>query len=349
MPSDISGDSRRSHRAKVSTIKALPRPLRYALVATVLAIALVASVSMANLTGQASSVSQDSVADAVDLSGRDDVWAQVSRSDDGRDPLAEGGELVDFVVNVDGQDVELSSNAPTLAQALIDAGIAVDLDDVVSAPMGEPPVAGANITVIRVGTQVEVEVTEVAFETQEQRTSTLASGTRQVQTAGVPGSIVTTYERTYSDGEVVTESQITSVVASQPVTEVVLIGTGSASRPSSTGGSSGGGTGGSGTYTGGDPRAIARSMLASYGWGDDQWSCLNSLWQRESNWNPYAQNPSSGAYGIPQSLPASKMASAGSDWRTNPATQIRWGLGYIQGRYGSPCGAWSHSEARGWY
>ena len=99
----------------------------------------------------------------------------------------------------------------------------------------------------------------------------------------------------------------------------------------------------------GSPRDIAAGMLGSYGWGQDQFGCLNSLWNRESGWNTYAQNPSSGAYGIPQSLPGSKMASAGSDWRTNPATQIRWGLGYIQGRYGSPCGAWAHSQSVGWY
>ncbi|WP_256829373.1 lytic transglycosylase domain-containing protein [Ornithinimicrobium faecis] len=99
----------------------------------------------------------------------------------------------------------------------------------------------------------------------------------------------------------------------------------------------------------GSPRDIAAGMLGNYGWGQDQFGCLNSLWNRESGWNTYAQNPSSGAYGIPQSLPASKMASAGADYRTNPATQIRWGLGYIQGRYGSPCGAWAHSQSVGWY
>ncbi|WP_202863073.1 lytic transglycosylase domain-containing protein [Ornithinimicrobium murale] len=99
----------------------------------------------------------------------------------------------------------------------------------------------------------------------------------------------------------------------------------------------------------GSPRDIAAGMLGNYGWGQDQFSCLNSLWNRESGWNTYAQNPSSGAYGIPQSLPGSKMASAGADWQTNPATQIRWGLGYIQGRYGSPCGAWAHSQSVGWY
>ncbi|MDX6197677.1 MAG: hypothetical protein QOJ79_828 [Actinomycetota bacterium] len=97
----------------------------------------------------------------------------------------------------------------------------------------------------------------------------------------------------------------------------------------------------------GSPRAIARAMLADRGWSD-QWGCLDSLWSRESGWRVYASNPS-GAYGIPQALPGSKMASAGSDWRTNPATQIRWGLGYIASAYGSPCAAWHHSESHGWY
>ncbi len=97
----------------------------------------------------------------------------------------------------------------------------------------------------------------------------------------------------------------------------------------------------------GSPRAIARAQLAERGWSD-QFSCLDSLWQRESHWSVYASNPS-GAYGIPQALPGSKMASAGDDWRTNPATQIRWGLGYIGSRYGSPCAAWRHSQSTGWY
>jgi hypothetical protein len=96
------------------------------------------------------------------------------------------------------------------------------------------------------------------------------------------------------------------------------------------------------------PQDIARALLASYGWSESQFGCLDSLWTRESHWNVHAANPS-GAYGIPQSLPGSKMASEGSDWRDNPVTQIKWGLGYIADRYGSPCGAWAHSEGHGWY
>jgi len=99
----------------------------------------------------------------------------------------------------------------------------------------------------------------------------------------------------------------------------------------------------------GSPQQIAEGMLGSFGWSSSQFSCLQPLWNGESGWNVSASNPSSGAYGIPQALPGSKMASAGADWMTNPATQIRWGLGYIQSVYGSPCGAWSHEQAYGWY
>jgi hypothetical protein len=99
----------------------------------------------------------------------------------------------------------------------------------------------------------------------------------------------------------------------------------------------------------GSPQRIARAMLGAYGWPLGQFGCLLSLWNAESGWNVYASNPSSGAYGIPQALPGSKMASAGPDWQSNPATQIAWGLGYIRSLYSSPCGAWAHEQADGWY
>jgi len=96
-------------------------------------------------------------------------------------------------------------------------------------------------------------------------------------------------------------------------------------------------------------RQIGCSLLAEFGYGVDQMASLDALWTRESGWNHLAQNPSTGAYGIPQALPGEKMASAGDDWRTNPATQIRWGLSYIQQRYGSPDAAWAFFQANGWY
>jgi hypothetical protein len=109
------------------------------------------------------------------------------------------------------------------------------------------------------------------------------------------------------------------------------------------------GGGGSGDNSPAGAQASARGMLGNYGWGEDQFGCLVSLWNKESGWNYQAHNSSSGAHGIPQALPGSKMASAGADWQTNAATQVAWGLGYISGRYGSPCNAWSHSQSVGWY
>jgi hypothetical protein len=99
----------------------------------------------------------------------------------------------------------------------------------------------------------------------------------------------------------------------------------------------------------GNPQQIAASMLGSYGWSSGEFSCLQPLWNAESGWNIYARNAGSGAYGIPQALPGSKMASAGPDWASDAATQIRWGLGYIRSVYGTPCGAWAHEQADGWY
>lgn len=99
----------------------------------------------------------------------------------------------------------------------------------------------------------------------------------------------------------------------------------------------------------GAAQQAASSMLGDFGWGQDQFSCLVSLWNKESGWNYQAYNRGSGAYGIPQALPGSKMSSAGGDWETSAVTQVRWGLGYISGRYGSPCGAWDHSQSVGWY
>jgi murein DD-endopeptidase MepM/ murein hydrolase activator NlpD len=99
-----------------------------------------------------------------------------------------------------------------------------------------------------------------------------------------------------------------------------------------------------------DPKEIARQILNSkFGYGSNQFDCFNNIIMRESKWDVNATNPSSGAYGIPQALPGSKMASEGSDWRTNPATQIIWGIKYMKDRYGSPCGAWSFKSSHGWY
>lgn len=96
--------------------------------------------------------------------------------------------------------------------------------------------------------------------------------------------------------------------------------------------------------------ALGKRLAAARGWGSGpQWSCLDALWTRESGWRMVWNTAGSGAYGIPQSLPADKMAAAGADYMTDPATQIKWGLGYIAATYGTPCNAWAHETANSWY
>lgn len=99
------------------------------------------------------------------------------------------------------------------------------------------------------------------------------------------------------------------------------------------------------------PREYARDrLIARYGdEGHRQFDCLDALWKRESGWRMDAVNRRSGAYGIPQALPATRMATVGADWRTNPITQVEWGIRYISGRYGPPCLALDHALRRGWY
>lgn len=99
----------------------------------------------------------------------------------------------------------------------------------------------------------------------------------------------------------------------------------------------------------GSVQSLAAQILAAAGFGDADYNCFAYIVERESSWNPYAQNPSSGAYGLMQALPGSKMASHGSDWASNPATQISWGLDYMVGRYGSPCGAYNFWVNNHWY
>jgi resuscitation-promoting factor RpfB len=129
---------------------------------------------------------------------------------------------------------------------------------------------------------------------------------------------------------------------------------GSSSSTSPSGGTSGSGTGTTvpvvvAAPAPGTAKSIAYNMMASFGFPTSEFSCLDDLWTRESGWIYDAENPASGAYGIPQAFPGYKMAQAGADWQTNPATQIRWGLGYIQSTYGNPCTAWNYDLANDGY
>lgn len=194
-------------------------------------------------------------------------------------------------------------------------------------------------------TEDEVEVLE--HTSTKENDPSLERGKEKVATEGKDGSVRRTYSVNKVDGEEVSRVLIAEV-RTEPTTEVIKVGTKApaprytAPAPSSEGGEPV-------VVNRGGAQGIAQQMVAARGWNNQQFQCLVTLWNHESGWRVNATNRSSGAYGIPQALPGSKMASAGADWRTNPATQIKWGLGYIAGRYGTPCGALSHFHSRGWY
>ncbi len=271
---------------------------------------------------------------------------------------------VTFSLTVDGSTREITTTEPTLGEALLAADVVLHAEDKVSLPLNKPIAEGATVTVVRVSTKAISVPSVDAHTSSEVNDPELPKGERVVETEGVDGVTVNAFDVLLENGIEVSREKTMTVVRSVRVDEVVRVGTKEAApaAPQATGSSAPAttSTGSSAAPSGssapaaqpvpsGDSQAIALSMMGGYGWGGDQFTCLVNLWERESNWNHLAMNPSSGAYGIPQSLPGNKMASAGADWQTNPATQISWGLSYIAGRYGTPCGAWAHSESVGWY
>lgn len=189
-----------------------------------------------------------------------------------------------------------------------------------------------------------VEVQSIPFETVTKNVANGASETKdQVLQEGREGKKKeVTYRVKYQNDVEIERTEVSSVVLEEPVNKIVQVRAKQTTSRSSSGR----------TYISGsvaEYQAYARARCSAYGWSTADFNCLVALWNKESKWNPNAYNSGSGAYGIPQALPASKMATAGTDYRTNYKTQINWGLSYISSRYGSPSAAWSHSKSTGWY
>ena len=188
-----------------------------------------------------------------------------------------------------------------------------------------------------------VEVQSIPFETVTKNVANGASETKdQVLQEGKEGKKEVTYKVKYQNDIEIERKEVSSVVLEEPVDKIIQVRAKQTTSRSSSGR----------TYISGsvaEYQAYARARCSAYGWSTADFNCLVALWNKESKWNPNAYNSSSGAYGIPQALPASKMATAGTDYRTNYKTQINWGLNYISSRYGSPSAAWSHSKSKGWY
>lgn len=186
---------------------------------------------------------------------------------------------------------------------------------------------------------------KVKFSTVVRKDKSISRGKSIVRRKGAAGKAIIVYRIKYINGVEVSRSQVRSSVVREPTVQVVAQGVAAPSAEPALP----------------DPKTLpvktvgqikdyaASYIQHQYGWESDQFGCLSQLWDRESHWNPNAHNRSSGAHGIPQAMPGSKMASFGSDWYSNPATQVKWGANYIKGRYGNPCGALGHSNTTGWY
>ena len=187
--------------------------------------------------------------------------------------------------------------------------------------------------------KIVTEEVEIPYETVTKDVSNGSSSTQnRVVQKGENGLKVVTYKIKYQNGAEIEKTEISSEIVKEPVEKIVEVRT---KQVTSRGGVA---TGSVAEY-----QAYAEKRCFDYGWSDGDFQALVKLWNKESRWNPYASNSSSGAYGIPQALPASKMATYGTDYRTNYKTQIEWGLSYIKSRYGTPTAAWNHSCNKGWY
>lgn len=182
---------------------------------------------------------------------------------------------------------------------------------------------------------------EIPFETVTKDVSNGSESTQdKVVQAGSNGLKEITYRIKYQNGKEIEKVKVSEKVITEPVDKIVEVRTKVVTSRGNTA---------RGTGTAGEAQAYAQQRCADYGWSDEDFECLIALWNKESGWNVNAHNSYSGAHGIPQALPASKMSSAGADYLTNYQTQVNWGLGYISSRYGSPSVAWAHSCNTGWY
>jgi resuscitation-promoting factor RpfB len=242
---------------------------------------------------------------------------------------------------VDGKTLKAVSFGPTLRQAIAQAHLRLSPTDVVSPDINSRVRDRQVITVHRVVYKLQVERQGVAYGNVRQNDPNRSVGNNVVVTSGRDGVRQVTYRLRYVDGKLVGKTVSSNKMVKPVVNRRTLVGTKRVtptySAPSY-----------SAPASSGSAQQIAASMVSARGWGGDQFSCLVSLWNKESGWRTNAANPS-GAYGIPQALPGSKMASAGGDWQTSASTQISWGLGYIASVYGTPCSAWAHSQATNWY
>ncbi|KFI73915.1 G5 domain protein [Bifidobacterium minimum] len=336
-----------NHRRRRTTLTSLSKKQWVRIVATLTAVGLLASgaaVSRNFYAQEQSSKSRVTAYSATDSSALD-----VSRGYD-RQPikgLKAGTAMVTVTIN--GKSRVVLGTKFTDVKSVLDAGdITLDPDDTISPSLTTKVSESTSITITRASADLQTSTTSIAFNVVRKTTSALPKGTEQVKTQGVKGVMETTSLVTRSGSHIVESNIFTSYVKKAPVDEVILVGTGTTSSSSSSSSSSAASTDIGTTTPVGDMQKWAHDYMLSNGYTEADFTATVYIISHESGWRVNAVNPS-GAYGLPQALPGSKMASAGSDWATNYQTQLKWFWGYCAQRYGSVQGAYSYWQAHSSY
>lgn len=341
--------------SKESPLKRVTRKQWMIIVAVLAALAMIVSGSAFAASRKSSPAAAAGITEysVNDLKNGQDV----SRSDI-RQALAEGrnGSNKDTTyvsVSINGRKRLVAGSNFTTVKSVLEAGnITLGSDEKVSPSLNSKVTEATQITISSTNSEIQTVEQSIPFNTIKKNDPTLPQGTTKVQTEGKEGTMEITNLVTRNGTKTLSSNTISEYVKTVPTNKVILVGTRQPEAPRASNGSSSSasapksssnnyGT----TLAQGDYQSYAHSQVLARKWGEDQFTCLVLLWQRESGWRVNAANPS-GAYGIPQALPGSKM---GPGWQTDAKVQIDWGLSYIAGRYGTPCGAWGHSNATGWY
>ncbi len=225
-----------------------------------------------------------------------------------------------------GKKTEVRTQAATVGEFLQEKQISLQANDTLSVAESTPITNGMSIELWRNGVQTVTVDEEIAFTTEKVKDANRETGYHEVKEKGENGAKTVTYEIEMRNGVEVARKEIASVTTKEPKKQVEIVGT-KVNLPA-------------GSHT---------DWMAAAGIAESDFGYANYLVTKESGWRVNATNASSGAYGLPQALPGSKMASAGSDWQTNPITQLKWMNGYVIGRYGSWANAVAHSQTKGWY
>ena len=312
--------------------------------AVILAGGIVASNSMYRAAGDKTATSPISSYSATDQSAVSDFQAASRGQARGTRGSDAGTVSVKVVINGETQYV-LGTDFTDVKSVLSEGNISLDPTDEVSPALTEKVSESTVITITRPNAAIETVDQDIPFNTIEQETDELPAGTTKVKTEGKNGTMELTNLVQKNKDKVISRNTLTAYVKTAPTDKIVLVGTGSASTGSGSTGSGSGSANLGTTVPAGEMQSWAHDYLLANGYTEDDFTALVFIITHESGWNPQATNPSSGAYGLPQALPGSKMASAGADWQTNYQTQIKWFLDYCNQRYGGVTAAYNHWQA----